>query len=166
MTLKSYILDTPIGPMRAIADEEALHLLEFVDSPKSLCHKFAGVTKGDLPTPLMKLLREQLENYFLKKKQLFTVMLAIHGTDFQKKVWEGLKDIALGQTCSYKELAKKIGRPRSIRAVANANGANLFSIIIPCHRVVNSDKTLGGFRGGINIKQWLLEHEGKGKLNQ
>ncbi len=87
------------------------------------------------------------------------IPLDLHGTPFQKQVWQGLTTIPAGRTLSYKELAERIGRPGSIRAVANACGANPVAVIVPCHRVIRSDGTLGGYRGGIERKEKLLALE-------
>lgn len=86
----------------------------------------------------------------------------LKGTDFQKKVWKALLEIPKGKTMTYKELAKKIGRPKAVRAVANAVGANPLTIKIPCHRVIRSDGSLGGYsgKGGIKTKKALLKKEG------
>jgi O-6-methylguanine DNA methyltransferase len=89
----------------------------------------------------------------------FRTQLARFGSLFQKLVWDALLAIPLGQTGSYAQLAGAIGRPRAVRAVARANGANPFAIIIPCHRVINADGGLGGYGGGLPRKRWLLEHE-------
>ncbi|MHA1967338.1 MAG: methylated-DNA--[protein]-cysteine S-methyltransferase [Candidatus Hodarchaeales archaeon] len=102
---------------------------------------------------------KQIDEYFKGKRDIFTVKLAPEGTDFQKAVWNELKTISFGKTCSYLDIAKKIGKNTGSRAVGNANGKNPISIIIPCHRVIGSDKKLTGYAGGIWRKKWLLEHE-------
>jgi AraC family transcriptional regulator of adaptative response/methylated-DNA-[protein]-cysteine methyltransferase len=89
----------------------------------------------------------------------FRTPLARLGSPFQELVWDALRAIPPGQTCSYAQLAGAIGRPRAVRAVARANGANPFAIIIPCHRVIDADGGLGGDGGGLPRKRWLLEHE-------
>jgi len=99
--------------------------------------------------------------YFDGVRQEFTVPLDIPGTEFQLKVWEQLRKIPYGKTVSYKQQAILINKPESVRAVANSNGHNRISIIIPCHRVIGSDGTLTGYGGGLWRKKWLLEHEGK-----
>ncbi|MDO5651852.1 MAG: methylated-DNA--[protein]-cysteine S-methyltransferase [Moraxella sp.] len=102
----------------------------------------------------------ELDEYFLGKRQSFTVPLDLsHGTDFQQQVWQTLCEIPYGQTISYKELAQRIGKPTAFRACANANGKNLISLIVPCHRVIASDGGLGGYTGGVDIKQRLLALE-------
>lgn len=102
----------------------------------------------------------QLDEYFAGERKAFDIPLLFVGTDFQKKVWNGLLGIPYGTTISYGELAKRIGSPAAVRAVANANGANAISIIAPCHRVIGSDHTLTGYGGGLDTKQNLLALEG------
>lgn len=102
----------------------------------------------------------QLDGYFAGKRKTFDLPLLFTGTDFQKKVWEELLKIPFGQTVSYKELAQRIGMPKAVRAVANANGANAMSIFAPCHRVIGSDHSLTGYGGGLDTKRKLLELEG------
>lgn len=103
---------------------------------------------------------QQLDEFFAGQRQVFNVPLLFVGTDFQKKVWNDLLDIPFGTTISYGEMARRIGMPKAVRAVANANGANAISIFAPCHRVVGSDHSLTGYGGGINTKRALLELEG------
>ncbi|UNU73591.1 methylated-DNA--[protein]-cysteine S-methyltransferase [Moraxella nasovis] len=103
---------------------------------------------------------QQLDEYFQGRRQRFSIPLDVsHGTPFQRQVWQALCNINYGETISYKALAERIGKPKSFRAVANANGKNLISLIIPCHRVIASDGGLGGYTGGIDIKTKLLELE-------
>ncbi len=102
----------------------------------------------------------QLKEYFDMKRKKFYVPLDIEGTEFQKKVWGELQKIPFGKTVSYKTVAEKIGNVKAVRAVGRANGANPIPIIIPCHRVIASNGGLGGYTGGINIKEKLLEVEG------
>jgi methylated-DNA-[protein]-cysteine S-methyltransferase len=101
----------------------------------------------------------QLRYYFEKKLDCFNLPLVVSGTDFQKKVWEGLRGIPYGERWSYSMLAEFIGEPRAIRAVGNANHANPIPIIIPCHRVVRADGTLGGYAFGTDIKGDLIRLE-------
>ncbi|MGH8482959.1 MAG: methylated-DNA--[protein]-cysteine S-methyltransferase, partial [Pseudomonas sp.] len=102
----------------------------------------------------------QLEEYFAGKREQFQVQLAARGTPFQQEVWQALQRIPYGTTCSYGDLAHEIGRPRAVRAVGTANGANPIAIIVPCHRVIGSNCTLTGYAGGVERKQLLLELEG------
>ena len=104
--------------------------------------------------------RQQLDEYFAGKRQTFDIPLLFIGTDFQKTVWSELLKIPFGTSVSYGEVARRIGRPAAVRAVANANGANPMSIFVPCHRVIGSDRSLTGYGGGLGSKQRLLELEG------
>ncbi len=104
--------------------------------------------------------KEQLHEYFAKKRTKFDLDLLLIGTDFQKQVWLELQKIPFGKTYSYLELSKKINNEKAVRAVASANGANAISIIIPCHRIVGSNGKLVGYAGGIPAKKKLLELEG------
>jgi methylated-DNA-[protein]-cysteine S-methyltransferase len=101
----------------------------------------------------------QLNDYFEGKRTEFDVLLNPQGTDFQKKVWNGLLQIPYGKTMSYLELSKQLGDVKAIRAVASANGKNPLWIIIPCHRVIGTDGSLTGYAGGLWRKKWLLELE-------
>ena len=103
----------------------------------------------------------QLEEYFNGKRQEFDIPLLFVGTDFQKKVWNQLLSIPFGKTISYGEMARQIGMPKAVRAVANANGANSISIFAPCHRVIGTDHTLTGYGGGLAAKEYLLKLENR-----
>ena len=102
----------------------------------------------------------QLDDFFAGKRKEFDVPLLFVGTDFQKTVWNELLKIPFGTTVSYGEMARRIGMPKAVRAVANANGANAISILAPCHRVIGSDHSLTGYGGGLDVKRTLLELEG------
>jgi methylated-DNA-[protein]-cysteine S-methyltransferase len=103
----------------------------------------------------------QLHEYFAGKRFHFDLQLSPQGTAFQKRVWKGLCEIGYGKTCSYGELAKKLGNAKASRAVGMANGRNPISIIVPCHRVIGANGTLTGYGGGLAAKKWLLEHEAR-----
>lgn len=103
----------------------------------------------------------QLDEYFAGQRRRFDIPLLLTGTGFQKKVWQALLEIPYGATVSYSGLAVRIGLPRAVRAVANANGANAISIFAPCHRVIGSDNSLTGYAGGLPAKQYLLGLEQK-----
>jgi methylated-DNA-[protein]-cysteine S-methyltransferase len=102
---------------------------------------------------------DQLQSYFAGERKNFALDLVLEGTDFQKKVWTALQEIPYGETISYKKLAEAVGRPKAVRAVGAANGANPIPIIIPCHRVIGNDGSLTGFGGGLPLKKQLLELE-------
>jgi len=166
--LKSSWLDTPLGPMLAIADEEHLYLLEFVkrrglerEIERLRMRTKSAIIPG-ITEPIQSIERE-LKEYFSGTLQEFKTPLFFLGSDFQKSVWHALTTIPYGQTKSYSDQAKIIGKPSACRAVANANGANQLAIIIPCHRIITSDGKLGGYGGGIAHKQWLIDHERKNK---
>jgi len=102
----------------------------------------------------------QLAEYFAGRRHDFDLELALQGTEFLVAVWRELQRVPFGATISYAELAKRIGRPRAVRAVGQANGANKVPIVVPCHRVIGASGTLTGFGGGLEIKRALLELEG------
>jgi O-6-methylguanine DNA methyltransferase len=104
--------------------------------------------------------RRELDLYFAGKLKDFTVPLDLHGTDFQLRCWRGLLEIPYGKTCSYADLAKKVGSPKGFRAVGMANHDNPIPIIVPCHRVITSNRKLGGYGGGLDVKEKLLRLEG------
>ena len=157
-------LDTPLGPMTAVADEHALYLLEYVDRrglereiERLRAHLKAGIAPGR--TAPIAQIEKELAAYFAGRSTAFKTPLARGGSPFQSSVWDALLTIPPGETWSYAELARAVGRPRAVRAVAQANGANQFAIVIPCHRVINANGELGGYGGGVPRKRWLLEHE-------
>ena len=110
-------------------------------------------------TPIIKKAAKQLEEYFKGDRKEFDLPLALHGTEFQRKVWEMLQEIPYGQTCTYGEIGTKVGNPKASRAVGMANNRNPIPIIIPCHRVIGHDGKLTGYAGGLELKQRLLELE-------
>ena len=110
---------------------------------------------------IIKQCKEELEKYFRGELKSFKTKYKMQGTEFQEIVWKELLNVNYGTTISYKELAKRIGRPTAVRAVANAVGKNKIGIIIPCHRIIGSNGTLTGYAGGLNNKKYLLEIERK-----
>ena len=157
-------LETPLGTMYAGGVKDGICLLEFSDRRmletelKQLAKYFnATIIQGE--NKHFNLLRKELKKYFEHNLKVFTVPLSAPGTEFQKAVWKELRNIPYAKTRSYKEQAIAIGKPESVRAVANANGMNRISIIIPCHRVIGADGSLTGYGGGLWRKNWLLEHE-------
>lgn len=113
----------------------------------------------EIKTELMKKLYKELNDYFSGELKYFTIPIKPKGSEFQMKVWNELQNIKYGKTTSYKEIAKNIGNSKSYRAVGNANGKNPIAIIIPCHRVINSNGKIGGYTGGIDKKNILLNIE-------
>ena len=157
-------IETPIGTMYAAATAEGICMLEFTDR-KMLETEFKDLAKslnaiiiqGENPHFIP--LEKELAEYFLGKRTEFTVPLSPVGTDFQKSVWKILMKIPYGETWNYKKQSEVLGDAKKVRAVANANGMNKISILIPCHRVIGSNGTLTGYGGGIWRKQKLLELE-------
>ncbi len=162
--LKADWIDTPLGPMLAIGDEEALYLLEFVNHRglEREIEKLRSRSKSAIipgKTPIIDSIENELSRYFKGTLERFVTPIMMMGTPFQQGVWCELKKIPVGETRSYAYIAKELGNPSAVRAVGNANGANQLAIVIPCHRVINTDGQLGGYAGGLARKKWLLEHE-------
>lgn len=120
-----------------------------------------GADFFEKPTPVLQQAMEQLDEYFAGNRTSFSVPLLTVGTPFQKSVWQALLEIPYGETRSYMDIARRVGNPRGVRAVAQAVGANGISIFIPCHRVVGSDGSLTGFAGGLEAKKILLDTENR-----
>lgn len=158
-------IETPLGVMLAVFSENGLSLLEFFDRkmlPSELAMLWAsapnnGVTRAS--STQLQPLQQQLTDYFSGKRQQFDLPLDTAGTPFQKTVWEMLRNIPYGETRSYKTQAECLGKPNAVRAIANANGQNKVSIIIPCHRVIGADGRLTGYGGGLPRKRYLLDLE-------
>lgn len=150
---------TPIGVMLAHACPDFLHGLYFEGHPFAASNILDGVENLS-GAPILSQLKEELGAYFSKEKRSFSVPLYTgQGTDFQQKAWAALLTIPYGETRTYKEQATLLGRPTVVRAVGNANASNPFPILIPCHRVVRSSGSIGGYAGGVTRKEWLLAHE-------
>ncbi len=150
-------LDSPIGPLTLAADGERLTQLSMADQR----HALAPASDARRDDAWFAPITEQLEAYFAGELTSFEVELDMRGTEFQRRVWEGLRAIPYGTTLSYGELAGRVGNAKACRAVGLANGRNPVAIIVPCHRVIGADGTLTGFGGGLDRKSWLLEHETK-----
>lgn len=159
---------TPLGPMVAGATEQALCLLEFTDR-RMLETQLKRIRRqldcSFVPgsTAVLDRFAKELEAYFAGKLTRFTTPLDTPGTEFQQSVWKELLKIPYGKTVSYGQVARAIGQPSSVRAVAAANGDNRIAIVIPCHRVIGSDGKLTGYGGGLWRKQRLLDLE-RGQL--
>jgi len=157
-------LDSPLGPLFIYSNESSLiHLNWSGIWNGSIVQKYfdkEDTAPIEKETSVLKQARIQIEEYFRKERIRFDLPLQLHGTPFQIKVWEKLQEIPYGVTWSYVKLAHAIGKQRAIRAVGNANGKNPIPIIIPCHRVIEKNGHLGGYSGGLHIKDWLLSHEG------
>jgi AraC family transcriptional regulator of adaptative response/methylated-DNA-[protein]-cysteine methyltransferase len=162
--LKQSWIDTPLGRMIAVADDQALYLLEFEEQrglKKELDHlsdKTNAIIVPGRTKPIDQIAKE-LQRYFAGESREFQTPLALWGTPFQKRVWEELRKIPFGKTRSYSKMACAIGQPAAIRAAARANGVNPIAIVVPCHRVINASGELGGYTGGLERKKWLIDHE-------
>jgi AraC family transcriptional regulator, regulatory protein of adaptative response / methylated-DNA-[protein]-cysteine methyltransferase len=159
-------IDTPLGAMIAVADDEGLRLLEFFD--RRATERELSALRKRLRTNVvpgkhrhLETVRLQLADYFWGKSLEFDVPLAPVGSPFQLRAWKILQSIPVGETRSYSWMAKRLGDENARRAVGRANGTNMICIIIPCHRVIRADGTLCGYGGGLWRKKWLLEHEKK-----
>ena len=159
-------IETELGIMIAGAVDEGICLLEFSDrrmlnTEYKVLEKYLQTTVEEGENKHFKTLINQLKEYFEGTRKEFSLPLVIPGTDFQQAVWKELMKIPFGTTRSYQEQSEALGKPESIRAVANANGMNRISIVIPCHRIIGSDGKLTGYGGGLKRKKWLLDHEKK-----
>ncbi|MCC6322638.1 MAG: bifunctional transcriptional activator/DNA repair protein Ada [Phycisphaerales bacterium] len=177
-------LPTPLGPMLAGAGTEGVCFLEWIDrraietqittlrrrfdgapiipdpaAPSPSSSDRAGTTAARIPTSHLDRLTGQLDAYFAGTLTRFTVPMHAPGTPFQRQVWDQLGRIPQGQTRSYLDIARAMGRATATRAVARANGDNRLAILVPCHRVIGADGTLTGYGGHLWRKQWLLDHE-------
>ncbi|HXC98445.1 MAG TPA: methylated-DNA--[protein]-cysteine S-methyltransferase [Verrucomicrobiae bacterium] len=167
--LRAALLDTPLGPMLAAASSTALCQLEFADR-RGLERSYAEMRKRfGLPVvpgenEIIKTLRAELREWFEGKLRKFSVPVNICGTPFQERVWKELQRIPYGRTASYLEIARRVGKPAAVRAVARANGTNRLYLLVPCHRVIAKDGELSGYGGGVWRKRALLELERTGKL--
>jgi methylated-DNA-[protein]-cysteine S-methyltransferase len=149
-------LESPVGTLLLAGDDNAVHRIEFPNDGKPIRPE-AG-WKESMTGPLAEAVR-QLREYFSGSRTDFDLPLAPEGTEFQRKVWNRLRDIPYGGTISYGELARRVGNPKASRAVGAANGCNPLPIVIPCHRVIGSNGKLTGFGGGLPTKEALLALE-------
>ena len=149
---RMHTIESPIGPLTIVADEQG-RLVE-------LSFRMIPDAPGHHPTAEAAV-AAQLSEYFAGSRKSFDLELAPRGTEFQRAVWTELCRIPYGDTVSYADLARRIGKPSAVRAVGAANGANPIAVIVPCHRVIGSNGSLTGYGGGIERKQWLLALEGR-----
>ena len=162
--LKTDFIETPIGPMIAIADDHALHILEFLERKalatevKKLWEATGSAVVFGRAGPIERI-EAELAAYFAGNSAAFETRLAPLGTPFERQVWDMLREIPAGSTSSYSGVAAGMGKPAAVRAVGRANGANPIAVVIPCHRVVGAGGELTGYGGGLWRKSWLLEHE-------
>lgn len=144
---------SPVGLLKLGGTEQYICELSFVDAQEQIIHGEPGISD------ILHQCTEQLIEFFNGKRKQFDIPVWQAGTPFQQKVWNELLNIPFGKTISYLELAKMLGDPKVIRAAASTNGKNNIAIIVPCHRVIGSDKSLTGYSGGLWRKKWLLQHE-------
>lgn len=167
--LHSSVFMSPVGPLFLAASDTGLVALEFDarlpgqqtirPNPRDLREESRGVRFEESHERVQPYISE-LEEYFAGKRREFNFPLDLRGTEFQKVCWRALQQIPYGETRSYADIARAVGRPRGFRAVGMANNRNPVAIVVPCHRVIASDGTLCGYGGGLDIKRKLLELEG------
>lgn len=153
--------DSPCGRLVLASLDDELCLCDWNDMPsaKRNMRRLARYTNASFKTETSSVLEEtkrQLDGYFAGKRKAFDIRLHLVGTGFQHEVWNALLNIPYGATKSYKEIAQSIGKPKAVRAVAGAIGANGISILVPCHRVIGSNNSLTGYAGGLEAKKNLL----------
>ncbi|OCW58415.1 methylated-DNA--[protein]-cysteine S-methyltransferase [Hoeflea olei] len=156
--LQARWIDTPIGPMRALADATHLVGLEFHD--EAAAARADSATSGT--SPVLDRIEAELRAYFAGHSAEFHTPLRIEGNELERKVWQRLCEVPLGETCSYGDIARDTtGGLEAVRLVAKYCGTNRIPVVIPCHRCIGSDGSLTGFGGGLWRKKWLLRHEGR-----
>jgi len=148
--MEECIIKTPLGFTKILGDVNGIASITVLNSEE----KVTDIIPQELEECVI-----QLQEYFNGERKQFHFKINAEGTDFQKRVWQELLNIPYGKTTSYLKLSHQLGDVKAIRAVANANGKNPLWIIVPCHRVIGSDGSLTGYAGGLQRKQWLLEHE-------
>jgi methylated-DNA-[protein]-cysteine S-methyltransferase len=150
-------MESPIGRLLLIVSRKGVHALISASDEDST--ELMATLPHDPGHPMLAQVRAQLAEYFGGRRRRFDLPIVLEGTDFQKQVWSELAKIPYGETISYGEQARRIGKPKALRAVGGANGRNPISIIIPCHRVIGSDGSLTGFGWGTGNKKTLLDLE-------
>jgi len=162
--LSKLLVPSPVGAMQVFVSDDGVRAIVFEDSDPSRNGVTSEVRSGrDVPSAHRDVLRrvaEQLTEYFEDGRTEFDLPLAPLGTEFQQLAWQALRAIPFGETRSYGEQARAIGRPSAVRAIGAANGRNPLTIVVPCHRVIGSGGSLTGFTGGLDRKRALLQHEG------
>ncbi|WP_332634190.1 methylated-DNA--[protein]-cysteine S-methyltransferase [Halalkalibacter flavus] len=159
-------MNSPLGTLTIVATEKGVCHIHFGELSKCSASLKAWLKKQGRKGEVIRCketlhpICEQLEDYFAGKRDHFDVPLDLCGTEFQKKVWNTLKEIEYGQTKSYKEIAQQVGAPKAVRAIGGANNQNPVPIIIPCHRVIGSNGNMVGYGGGLDKKELLLSLEG------
>lgn len=158
------IINSPVAQLILGSFENKLCLLDYYarekrDAIDKRLQKALGTSYIEKSSAVIQSCKQQLDEYFAGQRRQFELEILPVGTDFQKQIWQALQSIEYGQSASYLQLAQLIGKPKAVRAVANATGANALSIIIPCHRIIGSNGHLVGYAGGLQAKQALLEIE-------
>ena len=148
-------IDSPIGELTLVARDGKLVGLHFADHGRAV----GTVSSAEGSEPVLEDAAGQLREYFAGERTSFDLPLALDGTPFQQEAWRALAEIPYGETVSYGEQARRLGRPDAVRAVGAANGANPIAIVLPCHRVIGADGSLTGFGGGLETKRRLLDLE-------
>lgn len=166
MNVAYHMMNSPVGLLFLARTPKGYRWIEFMDrrSLKRVIAEHEAELPGAAWAPSLRELKpavEQLDAYFNGGLVAFELPMDLHGSEFQLKVWNALRRVPYGDTRSYGDVAKEIRQPRSGRAVGLANQQNPLAIVIPCHRVVGADRTLGGYSGGVARKRWLLDHEAK-----
>lgn len=166
MSIKTIIYNSPCGELILGEYNNQLCLCDWLyrKNRVSIDNRIKKGLKSDYITqesPLLLEAKQQLQEYFEKKREIFDLPLLLVGTSFQQEVWNTLQTIFYGETTSYLHLAKMMNNESAVRAVANANGANALSIIVPCHRVIGKNNALVGYAGGLKAKKMLLHLEMK-----
>ena len=158
MNLAYHDFETPIGTLRVVADDGGI---ERIDLPNAAAGEPDPAWRSQRRPPAgpLREAKRQLREYFAGARRGFDLPLSPAGTAFQRRVWDELRRIPYGETISYGELARRIGRPTASRAVGAANGRNPLAIVVPCHRVIGADGALTGYGGGLPVKEALLAHE-------
>ena len=151
------IYDFEIGKLAICEDNGKIVLVNVVKTKEDIEEMAKNSIQKE--TSLIKNTKQQLDEYFAGKRKKFDIPIKLDGTDFQIKVWKELLKIPYGETCSYLDIAKCIGNPKASRAVGMANNKNKIIIIVPCHRVIGSNKKLVGYACGLDVKEKLLELE-------
>lgn len=147
--------ESPLGLIKIGGTDQYIGELSFIDEKEQMTYGEPGITE------LMHQCTEELIEYFHGTRKKFDIPVHQDGTEFQKKIWNELLAVEYGKTMSYLDLAKRMGDPKSVRAAASTNGKNKIIILVPCHRIIGSDKSLTGYSGGMWRKKWLLQHEFK-----
>ncbi|MEP6834068.1 MAG: methylated-DNA--[protein]-cysteine S-methyltransferase [Gemmatimonas sp.] len=154
-------VQSPIGFLVVTSEWDAITGLYMESHRHGPVNRGSWILDAHEEREALRLARAQLQEYFAGARQLFSLPLAAQGSAVQKDVWRALTQIPYGETRSYGEIARQLGKPKASRSVGSANGRNPISIIVPCHRVIGSDGSLTGFGGGLERKEWLLAHESR-----